>query len=191
MLILSYLRLCGQAVKTQPSHGCYPGSNPGRVTNATLSSVVFLRRDPPRVRVSPCDPHPLHARSARCNANPAESPMRRFQASFFLRRDPPRVRVSPCDPHPLHARSARCNANPAESPMRRFQASFFFAGILPEYAYRPAIRTHCTLARLAVMRIPQSHHNDAFQRRLFIPGSSPGTRIALRSAPAARSLGSL
>lgn len=76
---------------------------------------------------------------------------------------------------------------PAESPMRRFLASFFYAGILPGYAYRTAIRTRCTLARLAVMRIPQSHQCDAFKRRFFTPGSSPGTRIALRSAPAARS----
>ena len=191
MLILSYLRLCGQAVKTQPSHGCYPGSNPGRVTNATLSSVVFLYRDPPRVRVSPCDPHPLHARSARCNANPAESPTRRFLASFFY------AGILPGYAYRLAIRT-RCTLArlavmriPAESPMRRFLASFFYAGILPGYAYRPAIRTRCTLARLAVMRIPQSHHNDAFKRRFFIPGSSPGTRIALRSAPAARSLGSL
>ena len=88
---------------------------------------------------------------------PAESPTRRFPASFFYAGILPRVRVSPCDPHPLHARSARCNANPAESPMRRFLASFFYAGILPGYAYRPAIRTRCTLARLAVMRIRQSH----------------------------------
>ena len=30
------LRLCGPAVKTQPSHGCYWGSIPHRVTNTCL-----------------------------------------------------------------------------------------------------------------------------------------------------------
>ena len=141
MLILSYLRLCGQAVKTQPSHGCYPGSNPGRVTNATLSSVVFYAGILPGYAYRP-------AIRTRCTL----------------------------------ARLAVMRI-PAESPMRRFQASFFYAGILPGYAYRPAIRTRCTLARLAVMRIPAESPMRRFQASFFYAGILPGYayRLAIRT----------
>ena len=68
------------------------------------------------------------------------------------------------------------------SKKRSFRGAFFMlCKIVSKY---PSVFSPKFKAR-------QSHHNDAFQRRFFTPGSSPGTRIALRSAPAARSLGSL
>ena len=35
------MRLYGQAVKTPPSHGGNPGSNPGRVTTSTPISLIW------------------------------------------------------------------------------------------------------------------------------------------------------
>ena len=154
---LSGTRLHGQAVKTQPSHGCNRGSNPLGVTIQSISGTfrcpISFRDLTPVLRLvsRPATGCTLARRALAVKRIPLESPKKhgRFYVRVFRCSDPcfaSRFTTR----NRLHARApcARCKANPlgvTNNYLRTFLRSYFFYTPVLRFASRPA--TGCTLTR--------------------------------------------
>ena len=162
---LSGTRLHGQAVKTQPSHGCNRGSNPLGVTKKTrtlLRPCFFVIRIPVLRLVSrPATGCTLARLALAVRRIPLESPStnnyERFHVRIFLYTPVLRLVSRPATGRTLARLALAVRRIPLESPKKLISDApkrpFFYPPVL-RLVSRPA--TGCTLARLAlaVRRIP-------------------------------------
>ena len=178
---LSGTRLHGQAVKTQPSHGCNRGSNPLGVTNEPPTNVftfVFFYTPVLRLVSRPATSCTLARFALAVRRIPLESPKKTrtlLRPCFFVVRIPVLRLVSrPATGCTLAHFALAVRRIPLESPKKlisdALKRPFFYTPVL-RLVSRPA--TGCTLAHfaLAVRRIPLESpciiNTDVFDVRFF------------------------
>ena len=139
---LSGTRLHGQAVKTQPSHGCNRGSNPLGVTKKTrtlLRPCFFVVRIPVlRLALRPATGCTLARLALAVRRIPLESPStnnyERFHVRIFLYTPVLRLVSRPATGCTLAHFALAVRRIPLESPSNQFRALFgarFLLGISP------------------------------------------------------------
>ena len=184
---LSGTRLHGQAVKTQPSHGCNRGSNPLGVTKKTrtlLRPCFFAVRIPVlRLALRPATGCTLARFALAVRRIPLESPSNQFRALFgarFLLGISPLFCVSFHDPQQAarsRAFALAVRRIPLESPSNQFRALFgarFLLGISPLFCvsfHDPQQAARSRAFALAVRRIPLESPTTTYERfyvRIFL-----------------------